>query len=172
MKRRSNKSMNFNFNFCIICILFLIIILMGIYIIGGITRENKTNNQTHSQPEIATAFVGDSFNYDYYNFLPRRLFRNFYDYDYDYQYRDNRPVIVQQDTKPIYINVPSTSQSSQQPPQQNNLNLYNYANRQEPKTISTENFQMNIPSAPTISPPPLSGVSSSSLSSLSESQEV
>ncbi len=167
MKRRSNKM---SMNFCIICLLVLVVILMGIYIIGSMTRKSSQQNQNNSyvQPEVVTtAFV----DYDYYNFMPRRLFRNFYESDY-YDYRE-KPVIIQQDTKPIYINVPSSPSISQssQPAQQNNLNLYNYSTRPEPpQTTSTESFQINVPTAPSISPPPLSAVSPSSLSS--DLQEV
>lgn len=149
MKRRGN---GISLNFCIICLLILIIVLMIIYIIG-----QKTNNQNQTsiyttQPDVVTT----ALEYDYYNFLPRRLFRNFYENDY-YDY--NRPVVIQQDTKPIYINVPSQSHSSQ-PSQQNNLNLFNY-----PPPKPEQKFETNTPPAPTISPPPLSGVSPSSLSS-------
>jgi hypothetical protein len=153
MKRRSNK---IDMNIIIICILFFIILLMFFYILGR-TNKKQTSSSTsveqsiYTPPEIVTSAYID--NYDFYNFMPRRLFRNFYESDY-YDYRE-RPVVIQ-DTKPIYINVPqqTLTQSSQssQPAQQNNLNLYNY-----PQPI-------NIPTAPSISPPPLSGVSSSTLS--------
>jgi hypothetical protein len=131
---------------------------MGIYIIGSMTRKStqqNNKNDSYIQPEIVTTAYVD--NYDYYNFMPRRLFRNFYESDYDYRERE-RPVVIQ-DTKPIYINVPTHTFSGQQPSQQNNLNLFNY-----PQPKSTETFQTNVPEAPSISPPPLSGVSSSTLS--------
>ncbi len=144
MKRRSNK---ISMNFYIIGLLILIIILMGMYIFG---RNNQKPIQT-TQTEIITPAIVDS--YDYYNFMPRRLFRNFYENDY-YEYRE-KPIVIQ-DTKPIYINVPSqpTAPPMSQPAQQNNLNLFNY-----PPPKSTETFQTNVPMAPSISPPPLSAVS-------------
>ncbi len=141
MKRRNSS---ISLNFCIICLLILIIILMTIYIFGQ--KNNQTTQvQQLQQPDVVTT----ALEYDYYNFLPRRLFRNFYDNDY-YDY--NRPVVIQQDTKPIYINVPS----QQSAPSQNNLNLFNYPPKQE----QTIQFETIVPSPP-ISPPPLSGVSPS-----------
>lgn len=152
MKRRSSK---LNMTYFVICILIFIVILMGIYIITNKRQTNQKNKTTQTQNEenqstflqpgiISTTYVD---NYDYYDFLPRRLFRNFYD---DYYYRERPQYIVQQDTKPIYINVPQQSTPTiTQPAQQNNLNLYNYP---EPKpNVNTS----------TIEPPPLSGVSSS-----------
>ncbi len=151
MKRRSSSIISLNF--CIICLLILIIILMAIYIFGQ--KNNQTTKTTQvQQPDVITT----ALEYDYYNFLPRRLFRNFYDNDY-YDY--NRPVVIQQDTKPIYINVPP----QQSAPSQNNLNLFNYPPKQEQK------FETNVSPPPSISPPPLSGVSSTSLSNSSISNE-
>lgn len=145
MKRRSTK---LNMNSFIIGILIFIVILMAIYIVTNKTKQTKQtkqeNQSTFLQPEIISTTYVD---YDYYDFLPRRLFRNFYD---DYYYRERPQYIVQQDTKPIYINVPNQSTPTiTQPAQQNNLNLYNYP---EPKQTVTNS---------TIEPPPLSGVSSS-----------
>jgi hypothetical protein len=120
---------------------------MTIYIFGQ--KNNQTTKTTQlQQPDVITT----ALEYDYYNFLPRRLFRNFYDSDY-YDY--NRPVVIQQDTKPIYINVPYQQQTT---PSQNNLNLFNYPPKQE------QIFETNISPPPSISPPPLSGVSPTSLS--------
>lgn len=147
MKRRSTK---LNMNSIIIGILIFIVILMAIYIVTNKTKQTNQTKQTKQestflQPEIISTTYVDS--YDYYDFLPRRLFRNFYD---DYYYRERPQYIVQQDTKPIYINVPNQSTPTiTQPAQQNNLNLYNYP---EPKQTVTNS---------TIEPPPLSGVSSS-----------
>ncbi len=157
MKRRSK----IDINLCIICLLFFIIILLGLYILGKINKTPTTSNQTYTQPDIVTSSYINS--YDYYNFMPRHLFRNFYENDY-YDYRE-RPVVIQ-DTKPIYINVPSYpthSNQPAQPAQKNNLNLYNY-----PPPKNTESFQINIPNSPSIAPPPLSAVSSSSLSENTE----
>ncbi len=129
---------------------------MAIYIFGQKNNQTTTPKTTHfQQPDVITT----ALEYDYYNFLPRRLFRNFYENDY-YDY--NRPVVIQQDTKPIYINVPSQQQSA---PSQNNLNLFNYPPKQEQK------FETNVSPPPSISPPPLSGVSSSSISTSSLSNE-
>ncbi len=118
---------------------------MGFYIIGIDKRNKNKKSNEMIQPDIVTTTYVDNYDYyDYYNFMPKRLFRNFYD---EYRERDDRPVIIQ-DTKPIYINVPSIP-STTQPAQQNNLNLFNYPpKRTEP---------------PSISPPPLSAVSPSSL---------
>jgi hypothetical protein len=149
MKRRSTK---IDMNFCMICILSLIVILMIIYIIVINTNQKKEENKKTIQTDVLTTdYYGNGYmnSNDYYNFLPRRFFRNFYD-DYDYrEYREKPQYIIKQDTKPIYINVPQHQPT--QPAQQNNLNLYNYP---EPK--------------PSIEPPPLSGVSPS----MSENQEV
>jgi hypothetical protein len=159
MKRRSTK---IDMKFCMICVLSLVVILMIVYIILNNINQKKEENKTTIQTDVltTTSYVdgngyGNGYmnSYDYYNFLPRRLFRNFYDDYYDYrEYRERPQYVIKQDTKPIYINIPQQQQPTiTQPAQQNNLNLYNYP---EPKP--------QIPTTPpSIEPPPLSGVSPS-----------